>query len=419
MTIQNKKHTENRPVSVLHIAPTPFFSDRGCHMRINGIISALNRRGIKNVLCTYHHGRDMPGIDTVRIARIPGYTKQEAGPTLFKYLADVLLWIKVCILLIKTRPDIIHGHLHEGALIGWGAKTLLFWRKIPLVFDVQGSLVGELDAHGYFRRSTFLKRIFWFVEYIITRLPRFFICSSQSSIAILNTQFRVPQERIALVNDGLDMIDQAGVQKRTGTEIDLPKNIPIAIYAGALLESKGLSTLYEVLRDAKRRRLNCYFLIVGYPEQPMIDFIAKHDLGNFCKVVGRVPFEALPGYLELASVAIEPKSAASGEASGKILNYMAAGLPVVCFDTENNRQILGECGYFAERGSATCLVDLLQHVLDAPEEAARRGIAARARVRSDFSWDSGAATICSAYEQLLGSRARNLADKINISKGAK
>ena len=32
-----------RPLRVLHIAPTPFFSDRGCHIRIDGIVNALNR----------------------------------------------------------------------------------------------------------------------------------------------------------------------------------------------------------------------------------------------------------------------------------------------------------------------------------------------------------------------------------------
>lgn len=34
---------------------------------------------------------------------------------------------------------------------------------------------------------------------------------------------------------------------------------------------------------------------------------------------------------------------------GKILHYMACGLPVACFDLANNRDFLGQAGYYAER----------------------------------------------------------------------
>ena len=49
-------------MKVLHIAPTPFFADRGCHIRIRNEIEALRQEGIEVVLCTYHHGQDVAGI---------------------------------------------------------------------------------------------------------------------------------------------------------------------------------------------------------------------------------------------------------------------------------------------------------------------------------------------------------------------
>ncbi|MFW2404279.1 MAG: glycosyltransferase family 1 protein, partial [Gammaproteobacteria bacterium] len=76
---------------VLHIAPTPFFADRGCHIRIRGIVGGLAERGYENLVCTYSIGRDVEGVQTRRCATIPGYTKTEAGPSAFKYVADVFL----------------------------------------------------------------------------------------------------------------------------------------------------------------------------------------------------------------------------------------------------------------------------------------------------------------------------------------
>ena len=51
------------------------------------------------------------------------------------------------------------------------ARRLFFWRRLPLVFDMQGSLVGELEEHGYFRRAGWLRRSFMFLERLIDRFP--------------------------------------------------------------------------------------------------------------------------------------------------------------------------------------------------------------------------------------------------------
>lgn len=43
-------------MKILGIAPTPFFADRGCYMRILGEIQALQRWGHEVPLVTYHPG---------------------------------------------------------------------------------------------------------------------------------------------------------------------------------------------------------------------------------------------------------------------------------------------------------------------------------------------------------------------------
>ena len=58
----------------------------------------------------------------------------------------------------------------------------------------------------------------------------------------------------------------------------------------------------------------------------------------------------LPQYLYLADLAVDPKLDDAGEASGKIINYMGAALPIVCFEGPNNRRFLGDQGIFARSG---------------------------------------------------------------------
>ncbi len=392
---------KNKNLSILHIAPTPFFADRGCHMRVRGLILALNKLGVNNLLCTYHHGRDVEGVKAVRIKNIPGYTKLEAGPSPYKYRADILLLIKVCQTIWREKPDIIHGHLHEGSLIGWVAKWIFFWRRLPLVFDVQGSLVGELDAHGYFKKAGFLRRIFWTVEWLITRMPNHFVCSSGNSLAILREEFNIAQNKLTQVSDGTDIIIPSATEtEKLRSQLNLPADKPIVIYTGALSAAKGLDSLCELIAATTRDKLDCHFLIIGYPVEELEDYLQAQGLTDRCSLAGRVAYESLSGYLSLADVAIEPKRAASGEASGKLLNYMAAGLSVVCYDNANNREMLGDAGYYGGLQNEDALLLPLKQALASPDEREQRGKQAKSRILEQFSWDSAAVKIYNIYQQI-------------------
>jgi glycosyltransferase involved in cell wall biosynthesis len=147
------------------------------------------------------------------------------------------------------------------------------------------------------------------------------------------------------------------------------------------------------------------FVIVGYPNRDLAGYVVENGLEGRCVLTGQVPYEQLEQYLELADVALEPKAAGSGEASGKVVNYMATGLPVVCFDTSNNREMLGTHGYFAEHDTPAALVDQLQLALSSPAEARERGRAGKERAAARFSWRAGAKAIMKGYASLLNKEA--------------
>lgn len=85
--MSKQEGVEQRQI-VLHIAPTPFFADRGCHIRIRNEVEALRPYPYRLIVCTYHHGNDVEGMDIRRIPAVPGYTKLDAGYSPFRFLAD-------------------------------------------------------------------------------------------------------------------------------------------------------------------------------------------------------------------------------------------------------------------------------------------------------------------------------------------
>lgn len=381
---------------ILHIAPTPFFSDRGCHIRIRGIVRGLDGLETRNRLCTYPIGRDDDTVDTVRCLPVPGYRKTAAGPSIFKIIVDPLLVLTVIRQIRKFKPDVLHCHLHEGVLIGWLAKYLALRPSLPIGFDVQGGLVSELQSYGHLKHSL-LQRLLRFVEAFVIARANVYYCSSEASVALFADEFGVRAQLLNHVPDGAD-IDAADMETSGAAD-----DVPVAVYAGGLTESKGSKVLQEIMRLSEERRLRLRFRIIGYPVEDMQAFIEQHGLSN-CELVGRVPFESLGEYLAGASIALEPKSGETSEASGKLLNYMAAQLPVVCFDTSNNRSMLDGAGYYATDGSADSFVDQLDAALQDPDTAKRRAQFGYDRVQSKFSWRSSAGTIIENYRRILGDR---------------
>jgi glycosyltransferase involved in cell wall biosynthesis len=116
-----------------------------------------------------------------------------------------------------------------------------------------------------------------------------------------------------------------------------------------------------------------------------------------------VPYEQLPLHLSLVDVAVSAKRSAS-EANGKLLNYMAMGLPAVAYETPVARELLGEHGVYASPGDVAALGEALLGLLDDGERRAGLGRALRARARNRFSWDGVAARLESVYENLRAGR---------------
>ena len=390
---------------VLHIAPTPFFADRGCHMRIAGVVRSLEAQGFSNRVCTYHLGRDVAGIETVRTWRIPGYTQTSAGHSGYKYIADILLAVLVCYQVIRYKPTVIHGHLHEGALLGHVARLLVFWRRTPLVFDVQGSLVGELIAYGKVRPGSMAHRVFRLVESLVCRLPDVFMCSSQNSLEILRDEYGVVPARLMVTADGTDVEafavpESPALRKALG----LPEDRPVAVFSGSLLAAKGIEELRQLIQDARRSSLKVHFLVIGYPDTEFRGWLAEQGLDEFVTPTGQLAFEKLPDYLALAAVAIEPKAVFAGEASGKLINYMAAGLPVVCFESGHNRAVLADGGFYAPLPGQGLLPALREALDEGAAPLALRGAANRARAAARYSWDAMARLMSDRYRELLEAR---------------
>jgi glycosyltransferase involved in cell wall biosynthesis len=123
---------------------------------------------------------------------------------------------------------------------------------------------------------------------------------------------------------------------------------------------------------------------------------------------GSAPKPEAPAYLALGDAAAAPKLS-STEGAGKLLNYMAVGLPTVAFDTPVAREYLGSHGVFAVTGDAENLAMHLLTCLFPPINASdgqhNIGQKLRERAIQQYSWERAGCQIVQTYQYLLGDAA--------------
>jgi glycosyltransferase involved in cell wall biosynthesis len=387
---------------ILMIAPTPFFADRGCHVRILEEGRILTRRGHEVLVATYHHGRDVAGVRTVRTPGIPWYQELAPGPSPHKLYVDCLLIRTSLKAAARFRPHIIHAHLHEGVFVGQFVRRAT---GAPLVADFQGSLAGEVADHT---RGGLLKQLarsfFTPIEHWLTQVPDR-IVSSSSRFAESLADHR-PRGGIALLADAVDTerfrpgLGSDVLKSRLG----IPPGRQVVVFLGVLTPYQGVDLLLEAVPRVLASRRDTHFLVMGFPNVEAYAARARAlGIAKHVTFTGRVDYDRAQEYLGLGTVAVSAKLS-STEANGKLYNYMACGLATVVFDTPVNREILGELGVYARLGDPASLAARIVELLGAPEERATRGSALRARAVADYSWDRSGAQMESIYRDLLSGR---------------
>lgn len=392
-------------MNILVVAPTPFFSDRGTHIRILEEALALEKRGHEVTIATYHIGQDLPEslgshMDVRRIRRLLfWYKKLEAGPDWQKIILDLLLIKKVFFLARTKRPDIIHGHLHEGVLIAWIVQKMLFWRGIKVVADFHGSLTKEMVSHQYLG-ATSLQKFFQWIEHRIDNMGDRAVTSSWNNASEIKAVRKDGQVEVLLDGTRLSMFDGLPDIATLRREYSIKEEAVVVTYTGAFIHNKGIQLFLDAVPLVCEKYPEVHFVIAGFPVDQIAEYLKQPVFQKRATVISPSPYFDLAKILKMSDIGVDPKSEATREASGKTLQYMGAGLPVVCFDTENNREYLGGGGSYAETTDASGLALAIGRLVSDGELRQRSGNMNRERA-VQFSWEKSAEQVESIYTTLL------------------
>jgi glycosyltransferase involved in cell wall biosynthesis len=385
------------------VAPTSFFADYGCHVRILEEARVLRRLGSRVTIVTYFNGRDVDGLDIRRTLPIPWRRTYEVGSSRHKLGFDALLAWRALGVALRERPDVVHGHLHEGALIG-GVVARAIGR--PLVFDYQGSMSSEMVDHGFLDPDGRFYRPVRALERRIDHLADAIVTSSVKGAADLALRSDVHPRRLQALPDCVNAeafhpgVATEDERRARRAELGIPADRRIVVYLGLLAHYQGTELLLEAARQVVSRRPDTHFLIMGFPGAVVYHAqAAALGLAGHTTFPGRVPYELAPAHLALGEVAVAPKLSDT-EGSGKILNYMAMGLPTVAFDVAVSREYMGDDGCYAAPGDVDGLAGRIVELLDCPDAARALGQRLRARAIAGYDWARAGEVLLDVYARV-------------------
>jgi len=265
----------------------------------------------------------------------------------------------------EHRPDVAQIYFLDSAYLG---VPVAKWAGVRKVVRVRNNL-GYWQTRKHRTLSRFLRPM---VDVNLT--------NSESGRTALQTLDRLAPERVQVIENGVDL-ERFPVPVRTRNSVE-----PVRI--GAVANLRAVKNIDGLVRAAKMvidRHPKSTFEVAGEGEQrPELERLIR-DIGLVDRFILKGAVADVPGFLNGIDIAVLPSH--SEGMSNAVLEYMAAGKPVVATEVGANGHVLGygSAGVLVPPGDDAALAEAICRLIADPKETVRLGRKARLRVEEEYS----------------------------------
>lgn len=358
----------------------PTFGTKGASVHVQELLRAYRQLGHHVRLVTVRTGgAPPPDLADVEVVELPRPRTREVAAREQALLALDLEAERVIDGLVDV--EVVH---ERYSLWGGAGMRVARRRGLPSLLEVNAPLIEEQRTH----------RDLHHLELAEARLVT--TAGSASAIAAVSepvaawVRDRVPDAATTVVPNGVntDRFHPPAVQPTRPFTVG---------FVGTLKPWHGVETLVEAVASLRHERPDTRLLLVGDgPRREYLEGLAA-ELQVPCTTTGAVQPAEVPALLRAMDVAAAPYPA--GDAAAyfsplKVLEYLAAGIPVVASDTGQVPTLLdhGRAGVLVAAGDVAALADGLLMLARDPERRRRLAAAGRAKALVGHRWTHVAAT---------------------------
>lgn len=386
-------------MKIVCLAPFAFAPKATVSMRLLPMASALARRGheVSVLIPPYDAPADSGKTYDWDGARVENMTaRKPITPASYLSLARQMAARAKAI-----HPDVFYAFkpVGPGALAMW-QMWLGGERRFVLDNDDWEGWGGWLDVNPYpaLQKQVMARQEAWWLRH-----ARAVTCASHA-LAQRTRQLRGSDAGVAVFPNGparslADEVTRAqNLRQQTRARLGWAAS-RVIVYAGTVPLNHDLDVALQALAglaDGAHEGVKLVFQVVGDGVPALKSAVAALPaVSAITEWRGFAPHEELARTLAAADIAIYPYRDTNinrAKCSGKVIDYMACGLPLVLSDVGMNRVYIqqGESGLLTPPGDAPAFRAALAHLLAHPQDAQRMGANAQARLWQKFDWDARA-----------------------------
>lgn len=353
----------------------PVFGRKGASVHVQELVRAYRTLGHQVLLITARPGGPAPGdlgdLEVIDVGRA------DASDAARREL-DTMDIDRNIEALVTSRADIDLVH-ERYSLWGGGAVASATAAGKPSLLEVNAPLIEEQSLHRELVHHGLAERRLERVVHDATA-----ITAVSLPVADWIRERTGRHDGIEVVPNGVDL-----VRFRPSPD---PALRPFTVgFVGTLKPWHGVDVLVEAMTTLRRGIPDARLLIVG--DGPRIEHVLEVASRSQVPVehTGAVDPDAVPSHLARMDVACAPYPAASAVtyfSPLKVLEYLAAGVPVVASAVGQLPELLdhGRCGVLVEPGDPVALGDALAALADEPARCRRLAVRGRAHVALYHGW---------------------------------
>ena len=390
-----------RPIRVVHIITRLILGGA----QENTLYTAIGQHGDPRFEVTLLCGIDEEGEGNMFAEANRAGVKTVVLPSLLREirpLTDLKAVFDVYRFLRKGRYTVVHTHSSKAGIIGRLAARAA---GVPVVVHT----IHGVAFHEF--QSAWKNSLYVAIERLCAPLSDRIISVSQrlSEAAVARRIGRRGQHTTIFSGIELDLFLSAGDRltvEQAKQKVGIPPDAPVVGKIARLFPLKGHEQFLAAAVEIARQAPNTHFLLVGdgpLRQQLRLDAEAL-GIGNRIVMVGRVPPETVPNYIQAMDVVVH---ASLREGIARVLPQAGAvGKPVVTFDLDGAPEVIrdGISGYLVPPvdtdGIARRVVELLRN----PDRCRAFGEAGRAVAAEHFSVERMVERISDLYVELIARR---------------
>jgi len=361
----------------------PLGADHRLRKQVEGLLGSGYRVSVITMRSPENASfREIPGLDLLEHPPPPesggagGYAR-EYGLAFFwasLLLARLRLRGRIDVMQVCQPPDIYFP-------ICW----ILRWGGTRIVVD-QRDLMPELLAARYDNPPRVMTQILGWLERRTQRV-------AHHSIAV-NDWLRdrlvgagAPPDRVSVVRNGPVLARTTNARPEAQLKRD---HRYLVCWVGKMGRQDRVDLVLQVVDHLVRElnRTDCGFALLGDGEclDELKQLTGELGLARWVTFTGWRPEAEVFRYLATSDLGLDT-SLQEEVSPVKAMEYMAFGLPIVCFDLQETRLTTGEAATLVRPGDAAAAARAIAGLLD--DVAAREKMAAlgRSRVRDELAWE--------------------------------